>query len=524
MPISWLNIGNAEAVTTDSPRREVVIRNSFFDEGSYSGISSLPYIYQPPTAPIDLVYIERIHLNVNNSGGSGSYFDGLRGLMIEKSVYTWSHRATACFETQTVGHAIIDQMQCLEDADTIIARTTTDRLSLVNSVYASLLSSAKVTKVVNTKPEDDPVQYVRQRYNAVLGHEPDPAGHFYWSDLLLRCGDDTVCASTVRANLATYLGAAPPSTFNIAGRVADVNGVAFAGVPVTLGGSQALQTLTDADGRYHFNNLPTSGSYNVTVSKPYYTFAQPTRSFNAPTVNQTADFVGAVTKYTISGRVLDMVNTTAMPGVAIAVTGSLSATTTTDSNGNFSFQLPALGNYTLTPTLKSYVFQPVALAFNQLTADQTVSFNGNLAPVVPILISHEDSTRAMALDSVLRTNEPFKLAYDYPWSSDKRTRILLYAANLHLQPGETAQAVSADVQDAAGRIYPLTVEFVGEIAELPWLTRLVVRLNDDLKDVGDVLVRIKYHGISSNRVRVGIGHVGGGPPDDPGAVPTPGRP
>src|SRR5262249_24882636 len=37
-----------------------------------------------------------------------------------------------------------------------------------------------------------------------------------------------------------------------------------------------------------------------------------------------------------------------------------------------------------------------------------------------------------------------------------------------------------------------------------------------------VLVRIKYHGVSSNRVRVGIGHVGDGPPDDPGAAPTPG--
>jgi uncharacterized protein GlcG (DUF336 family) len=41
-------------------------------------------------------------------------------------------------------------------------------------------------------------------------------------------------------------------------------------------------------------------------------------------------------------------------------------------------------------------------------------------------------------------------------------------------------------------------------------------------DLGDVLVRIYYHDAASNRVRVGIGHVGGGPPDDPGAVPTPG--
>src|SRR5437879_6632299 len=43
-----------------------------------------------------------------------------------------------------------------------------------------------------------------------------------------------------------------------------------------------------------------------------------------------------------------------------------------------------------------------------------------------------------------------------------------------------------------------------------------------MTDLGDVLVRIYYHGTASNRVRVAIGHIGGGPPDDLGAVPTPG--
>ena len=56
----------------------------------------------------------------------------------------------------------------------------------------------------------------------------------------------------------------------------------------------------------------------------------------------------------------------------------------------------------------------------------------------------------------------------------------------------------------------------------PWATAITLRLNDELGDVGDVLVRITYAGSSSNRVRVGIGHVGDGPPDDQNAVPTPG--
>jgi hypothetical protein len=39
--------------------------------------------------------------------------------------------------------------------------------------------------------------------------------------------------------------------------------------------------------------------------------------------------------------------------------------------------------------------------------------------------------------------------------------------------------------------------------------------------VGDVLVGITYHGLTSNRVRIGIGHMGGGPPDDGSTTPAP---
>jgi uncharacterized protein (DUF1800 family) len=49
----------------------------------------------------------------------------------------------------------------------------------------------------------------------------------------------------------------------------------------------------------------------------------------------------------------------------------------------------------------------------------------------------------------------------------------------------------------------------------------IVRLADEIGDVGDVLVRLNLHGMGSNRVRMGIGHVGGGPADDTGAVATP---
>jgi uncharacterized protein GlcG (DUF336 family) len=138
------------------------------------------------------------------------------------------------------------------------------------------------------------------------------------------------------------------------------------------------------------------------------------------------------------------------------------------------------------------------------------------------LISEETSTRAVAVDSVTQTHEPFSVAAAVPWGSDSRTRIMIFAMGLSLQPGEAATAVTADAEDGAHNIYQLAVEYVGPVPEQEWLSSIVLRLDDQMGDIGDVLVGISYHGTQSNRVRVGIGHVGDGPPDDTGAIPTPG--
>jgi len=138
------------------------------------------------------------------------------------------------------------------------------------------------------------------------------------------------------------------------------------------------------------------------------------------------------------------------------------------------------------------------------------------------LISEETSTRAVAVDSVTQTREPFSLTSTVRWGSDNRTRIMIFAMGLNLQPGETATSVTADAEDGAHRIYQLEVEYVGPVPEQEWISSIILQLNDQMSDPGDVLVGITYHGIQSNRVRVGIGHVGDGLPDDTGAVPTPG--
>ena len=137
----------------------------------------------------------------------------------------------------------------------------------------------------------------------------------------------------------------------------------------------------------------------------------------------------------------------------------------------------------------------------------------------PVLISHADSTRAIAFDSVTRRREPFPTTAEISFSSDSATRIMLFALNL--QPNELP---TADAEDADHNFYQLTVEHVAPVANYPWLSSIVIRLPQNLPAAGDVLVRITHNNLASNRVRVGIGQVGGGPPDDLNAVPTPGLP
>ena len=160
----------------------------------------------------------------------------------------------------------------------------------------------------------------------------------------------------------------------------------------------------------------------------------------------------------------------------------------------------------------------LALVTSHAFFDNPQAQNGKLT-----LISQETSTRAIAVDSVTQKREPFSPTSEVSWGNDSRTRIMLFAMGLSAKTDPAS--VTANAEDGNHTIHSLTVEYIGPVADQEWLTAVVLKLDDQLSqisDVGDVLVGITYQGTRSNRVRVGIGHVGDGPPDDPGAGPTPG--
>ena len=134
----------------------------------------------------------------------------------------------------------------------------------------------------------------------------------------------------------------------------------------------------------------------------------------------------------------------------------------------------------------------------------------------PVLMSQWDSTVALAasptkkgLDTSVRVFPP-----------GARTRITLFVTNLDLLQYEGATAFRAEIEDAQHFRYPLEVVSF-EPTETKWVWGLTIRLNDNVGDLGDVLMRVTWRGMTSNRVRISIGHEGGKIEEDPGSVPTP---
>lgn len=143
----------------------------------------------------------------------------------------------------------------------------------------------------------------------------------------------------------------------------------------------------------------------------------------------------------------------------------------------------------------------------------------------PILLSAQDSTRALASSADGITKRP--LGKILPQAFKPDSTIALYVTNVSLMKGEGANAFRVYVEDVKGHSYRYPVLDLQPVAGFQGVYAVIVRLTDDIgfweppTADGDVLVRLTWRGLTSNRVRLGLGQIGGGIKDDPGSVPTP---
>jgi len=81
----------------------------------------------------------------------------------------------------------------------------------------------------------------------------------------------------------------------------------------------------------------------------------------------------ATATYTISGAVSDGTGA-ALVGIAIDLTGSATASDTTDANGEYEFANLTVGDYTVTPSNSFYTFNPVNSTITGLNQDELADF------------------------------------------------------------------------------------------------------------------------------------------------------
>jgi len=122
----------------------------------------------------------------------------------------------------------------------------------------------------------------------------------------------------------------------------------------------------------------------------------------------------------------------------------------------------------------------------------------------PLIATEENTGRAAALDSVVLLRDPFSLGNLHNFSSDQRTRILLFATGIELLPDETASAIMVRLEDNQNRIYPLVVEDVRKVPNFDWLSQIVVKLPDSIDSEGDFHISITFRGVTGNKPVIGI--------------------
>jgi hypothetical protein len=151
---------------------------------------------------------------------------------------------------------------------------------------------------------------------------------------------------------------------------------------------------------------------------------------------------------------------------------------------------------TSTPGSLGYPFRAEATLITPGVRVANAKMSSSTAPALANL--QGDPSRAAALESGNFLAGPFPLVNDLNFSTDRKTRIMLFAVNFDLLPTEDFHnVVGVQLRNQQGSTFNLPVEYVGKIPGYDWLTTIVVRLDEQVVDVGNLTVTVSLRGIAT---------------------------
>jgi len=150
----------------------------------------------------------------------------------------------------------------------------------------------------------------------------------------------------------------------------------------------------------------------------------------------------------------------------------------------------------------------ITLDFPEPTPDALVddlSFGQRRAghePPVPQLLAI-NTGRAVALESVTTTSEPFSVLASHVFSTGGRTRITLFVVGVLLEPADLP-FVTVQAEDVQHRLFDLPCEATARVKNLSWMSQVTVRLPDTLAGAGNLDVSVRVRGMVSNKAQFRI--------------------
>jgi carboxypeptidase family protein len=252
---------------------------------------------------------------------------------------------------------------------------------------------------------------------------------------------------------------------------------------------------TIGGGDYGCANLPTNATYVVTPQKLGFSFTPTTRTEFVNQDLSSINFTGnAEPNRTISGRVTSS-GGTGIGNVTMALSGSQTASSVTNANGDYSFSVLYGGDYTVTPSKTSFTFSPTNQSFTNVTTDQTANFTGTFF----LQLVLDDGGQAAALNSSQFTRDPFPVIDSLNVLNsgvDRNTRISIFLANFQLEPNETPGSVVVRLVGSNNQSFEVPAEAVSPVSD-PTFTQITFRLPDALTP-GNCQVAVKARGATSN--------------------------
>jgi hypothetical protein len=173
-------------------------------------------------------------------------------------------------------------------------------------------------------------------------------------------------------------------THTVTGNIFDNHNNPLAGINVALSDSNNVtisSIKTNTNGAYLFTNVPAGFDYRVAPA-PTVLLSFVPQNISTLDRDRVLNFVAAPRKYTISGRVVDS-NNQAVTGISLFLSGSETAVTRSDSNGNYSLPATVLGNYTVTASLEQdfCTFSPTSQSVVNLIGDQVFNYSVTFKPL-----------------------------------------------------------------------------------------------------------------------------------------------